>query len=55
MDERRFAEAFFAAVLMFGMGFLPPKAWGQVRVSIAQAQDLLTIAPGYIARAKQCK
>ena len=55
MDERRFAGAFFAAVLMFGMGFLPPKAWGQVRVSIAQAQDLLTFAPGYIARAKQFK
>ena len=38
-------ELFFAAVLVFGMGFLAPKAWGQVRVSIAQAQDLLTFAP----------
>ena len=55
MDERRFAGAFLAAVLVFGMGFVPPKAWGQVRVSIAQAQDLLTFAPGYIARAKQFK
>ena len=55
MDQRRFAGAFLAAVLVFGMGFLPPKAWGQVRVSIAQAQDLLTFAPGYIARVKHFK
>jgi ABC-type nitrate/sulfonate/bicarbonate transport system substrate-binding protein len=55
MDQRRFAGAFLAAVLVFGMGFLPPKAWGQVRVSVAQAQDLLTFAPGYIARAKHFK
>ena len=49
MDQRRFAGAFLAAVLVFGMGFLPAKTWGQVRVSVAQAQDLLTFAPGYIA------
>jgi ABC-type nitrate/sulfonate/bicarbonate transport system substrate-binding protein len=55
MDERSFAGAFLAAVLVFGMGFVPPKASGQVRVSIAQAQDLLTFAPGYIARAKHFK
>jgi ABC-type nitrate/sulfonate/bicarbonate transport system substrate-binding protein len=55
MDERSFAGAFLAALLVFGMGFVPPKASGQVRVSIAQAQDLLTFAPGYIARAKHFK
>ena len=55
MDERSFTRAFLAAVLVTGMGFVPPKAWGQVRVSIAQAQDLLTFTPGYIARAKHFK
>ena len=55
MDERRIAGALFAAVLMFGMGFPTPKAWGQARISVAQAQDLLTFAPGYIARAKHFK
>jgi ABC-type nitrate/sulfonate/bicarbonate transport system substrate-binding protein len=55
MDKRRFAGAFLAAALVFGMAFLPPKAWGQARVSIAQAQDLLTFASGYIARGKHFK
>jgi ABC-type nitrate/sulfonate/bicarbonate transport system substrate-binding protein len=55
MDERSFTGPFLAAVLVIGIGFVPPKAWGQVRVSIAQAQDLLTFTPGYIARAKHFK
>jgi NitT/TauT family transport system substrate-binding protein len=55
MDQRRFARAFLVALFVLEMNCLAPQAWGQTRISIAQAQDLLTFAPGYIARAKHFK
>jgi NitT/TauT family transport system substrate-binding protein len=55
MGQSRFEPAFLAAVLVLEIGFLSPKAWGQTRVSIAQAQELLTFAPGYIARSRHFK
>jgi ABC-type nitrate/sulfonate/bicarbonate transport system substrate-binding protein len=55
MKQHRFAATVFLALLVFAASVLPSKAWGQTRISIAQAQDLLTFAPGYIARAKHFK
>lgn len=55
MNRRKLTVTFLTAVIVLGMGFLSPKAWGQIRVSFAQAQDLLGFAPAYIARSRHFK
>jgi NitT/TauT family transport system substrate-binding protein len=53
MSQRKLALATWVIVL--AVVFLSPQAWGQTRVSFAQAQELLGFAPAYIARAKHFK
>jgi NitT/TauT family transport system substrate-binding protein len=52
MSQRKTTGASLIALVLLGMGFLSPQAWGQTRVSFAQAQDLLGFAPAYIARSR---
>ncbi len=55
MGQRKLTIVFLTALIELGMGLLSPKAWAQIRVSIAQAQDLLPFAPAYIARSRHFK
>src|SRR6516162_6214945 len=55
MSRKKLSAALFAAVIVLEAGLLCPRAWGQTRVSFAQAQDLLGFAPAYIARARYFK
>ncbi len=55
MSQRKLTVALLTAVIVLGMGFPSPKAWGQTRVSVAQAQELLGFAPAYVARSRHFK
>ena len=55
MSQRKLTVGLLTSVIVLGSGFPSPKAWGQTRVSFAQAQDLLGFAPAYIARSKHFK
>lgn len=55
MSQRKLTIALLTSVIVLGMGFPSPKAWGQTRVSVAQAQDLLGFAPAYVARSRHFK